>query len=73
MRQVPWKVLMSSWRPHSWYLVLRNVEKAAFARAGLPPVFYYRSGRLKLSIGDGTERVVARPKSVTSICHLLRR
>jgi hypothetical protein len=49
------------------------VEKAAFARAGLPPVFYYRSGRLKLSIGDGTERVVARPKSVTSICHLLRR
>ena len=50
------------------------VEKAAFARAGLPPVFYYRSGRLRLSISsDGSERVVSRPRNVTSICTLLRR
>jgi hypothetical protein len=49
------------------------VERAAFARAGLPPVFYYTRGELKLYVGDGYERVVSRPRHVTSVCDLLRR
>jgi hypothetical protein len=49
------------------------VERAAFAKAGLPPVFYYTKGELKLYLSDGRERVVSRPRQVTSICDLLRR
>lgn len=50
-----------------------EVERAAFKKAGLPPVFYYTKGRTQLFIGDGYENVVQRPKNVTSICALLKR
>jgi hypothetical protein len=52
---------------------LDDVEKAAFAKAGLPPVFYFTKGELKLAIGDGTENVLKRPKHVKSVCSLLHR
>ena len=50
-----------------------DVERAAFTKAGLPPVFYYTRGRTQLYVGDGYENVVQRPKDVTSICRLLKR
>ena len=50
-----------------------DVERAAFTRAGLPPVFYYTKGRTRLYVGDGFEDVVQRPKKVSSICKLLKR
>jgi hypothetical protein len=49
------------------------VERAAFKKAGLPPVFYYTKGRTRLFIGDGYENVLQRPREVTSICALLKR
>ena len=51
------------------------VERAAFKKAGLPPVFYYTSGRTQLYVGvdEGYENVLQRPKNVTSICALLKR
>jgi hypothetical protein len=52
---------------------LDDVEKEAFAKAGLPPVFYYTKGTLKLYIGDGTEKVLKRPKHVSSVCSLLHK
>jgi hypothetical protein len=52
---------------------LDDVERAAFKKAGLPPVFYYTKGRTQLYLGDGYENVVQRPKDVTSICALLKR
>ena len=52
-----------------------DVERAAFKKAGLPPVFYYTKGRTRLYVGvdEGYEIVLQRPKDVTSVCALLKR
>lgn len=48
-------------------------ERSAFKEAGLPPVFYFKNGELKLYINaEGEERVLQRPKHVTSVCGLLQ-
>lgn len=49
------------------------VEREAFAKAGLPKVFYFTKGQLRLFItADGREKVLTKPKNPVSVCTLLR-